>query len=588
MKSEFAASLTALEGELKRFDALAASAGAETDAALRRARRHIEDAIEALAGAARAIETDSPPKPSLLDRIVVIEAASGGEAFRTKVKLKTPEPAAPPPDAATSFGDDLTRIRGIDRALVARLADLGVTSFAQIADWAHTDVRRISEALGLGRQINRQSWIDQAVLLRRPDAVAALPKPVPPVPAPPPEAVVEPENTPVAAALKPPLATAAFEIETPSPAQPPAEPIPAAPLPAPPSEPEAPVAVAAEVDGRTVEPVATSQAAPVAEPPPDRLNLIRGIDDRLADALSNHGIRRYADIAGWRQPDVAHVPQVLGLAAPISKQGWIEQAALLASGRLSEHALRALRGDYAAVVAMPAAEPLPPPVFVPWRPPVALTAPPSPQPLPAQLPEPVLEAEPEPAATVIQVLVDLPAAAAPPLDEPAAATTEVPAAPAAAIDQLSALAEELAAQVANDTSDTADTTAMLPARAARPPGPSRPSALHIEDEEFPELQVDEADVVIVRSTAPAPAAAAERSQADAASRNLLARLKRSSPLDDIDRQSYAAYRDQVEEASVEIIKPGMVRQPPDAADHQPAPTGHRSIKRLLRSLTRST
>jgi hypothetical protein len=80
--------------------------------------------------------------------------------------------------------DDLTRIRGLGTGLARRLADRGVTRFAQIAAWSAEDVRTIAEALGLGREISRRNWIEQAALLelRRPIArrPAATAGPLPP------------------------------------------------------------------------------------------------------------------------------------------------------------------------------------------------------------------------------------------------------------------------------------------------------------------------------------------------------------------------------------------------------------------------
>jgi hypothetical protein len=75
--------------------------------------------------------------------------------------------------------DDLTRIRGVGPALARRLADRGITRYGQIAAWGPGDVRATSEALGLGRHISRQNWIEQAALLelRRPAATEAVPPP---------------------------------------------------------------------------------------------------------------------------------------------------------------------------------------------------------------------------------------------------------------------------------------------------------------------------------------------------------------------------------------------------------------------------
>ncbi len=61
--------------------------------------------------------------------------------------------------------DDLMRIRGVTRSLNEGLKALGTTQFAQIADWTSKDRHKISEQLGIGREISRQNWIEQAALL---------------------------------------------------------------------------------------------------------------------------------------------------------------------------------------------------------------------------------------------------------------------------------------------------------------------------------------------------------------------------------------------------------------------------------------
>jgi predicted flap endonuclease-1-like 5' DNA nuclease len=79
-----------------------------------------------------------------------------------------PEPAAPPPApaAAPASADDLSRIKGVGPKLVALLAELGVTSFAQIAAWSDADVTRIDDQLGRFKgRITRDQWIAQAQLL---------------------------------------------------------------------------------------------------------------------------------------------------------------------------------------------------------------------------------------------------------------------------------------------------------------------------------------------------------------------------------------------------------------------------------------
>lgn len=63
--------------------------------------------------------------------------------------------------------DDLTRIRGVDADLAAKLRGLNVSAFAQIVGWTAAEVRLVSEKLGLGRQISAQNWIEQAAMLAR-------------------------------------------------------------------------------------------------------------------------------------------------------------------------------------------------------------------------------------------------------------------------------------------------------------------------------------------------------------------------------------------------------------------------------------
>lgn len=61
--------------------------------------------------------------------------------------------------------DDLTLIRGIDARLERRLNRLGITAYRQIAGWVSDDVVYFAGTLGLGDQIAREMWIEQAALL---------------------------------------------------------------------------------------------------------------------------------------------------------------------------------------------------------------------------------------------------------------------------------------------------------------------------------------------------------------------------------------------------------------------------------------
>lgn len=61
----------------------------------------------------------------------------------------------------------------------------------------------------------------------------------------------------------------------------------------------------------------------------DDLTSIRGVSAALAGHLASLGVTRYVEIAAWRSDDVRNVAQALGLTREISRQNWIEQAAML-------------------------------------------------------------------------------------------------------------------------------------------------------------------------------------------------------------------------------------------------------------------
>jgi len=67
------------------------------------------------------------------------------------------------PDTAE---DDLTRIKGLGPKLRARLAELGVTRFAQIAAWSDADIAAVDAQLGaFAGRATRDNWVVQARFL---------------------------------------------------------------------------------------------------------------------------------------------------------------------------------------------------------------------------------------------------------------------------------------------------------------------------------------------------------------------------------------------------------------------------------------
>lgn len=90
--------------------------------------------------------------------VAVEDIADGHAPAPDAQATDAPAPAAP--------ADDLSRIKGLGPKLRARLGELGVTRFDQIAAWSAADLAAIDAQLGTfaGRPA-KDNWIEQARLL---------------------------------------------------------------------------------------------------------------------------------------------------------------------------------------------------------------------------------------------------------------------------------------------------------------------------------------------------------------------------------------------------------------------------------------
>lgn len=99
-----------------------------------------------------------------------VEAQQVKAAEEVKAAEKETHAQSIPPAPEQGASDDLTRIKGIGGKLHELLASLGVTSFAQIAEWGEADIDRIDTRLGRFQgRIRRDSWVEQARLLAEGD-----------------------------------------------------------------------------------------------------------------------------------------------------------------------------------------------------------------------------------------------------------------------------------------------------------------------------------------------------------------------------------------------------------------------------------
>jgi predicted flap endonuclease-1-like 5' DNA nuclease len=248
------------------------------------------------------------------------------------VRAREPTPAAVAPVRPS---EDLRRIRGIDADTEARLHALGVRRYEEIAAFTPQDVRRIGDALGLARRINRENWIEQAQVLarggetyfatRRARGETASARPTPNEG----EGRGLTQSQPVATA---PPSTA---VEAPAAAAPL---VPAAPPPARNPEVADRAAFAAPRQASAIAPAsppALAPAVPVRSPPVTHDNLlrVRGIDAPIAALLAERGVARYSQIAHWSAADVTRLEVQLGVVAGrIARENWIEQAQILGRG----------------------------------------------------------------------------------------------------------------------------------------------------------------------------------------------------------------------------------------------------------------
>ena len=126
-------------------------------------------------GAARAQRNsaliDAPPVASFASTTLAAAVLAGEPVMAVAVEDiadgQAPAPETPAPDAPA---DDLSRIKGLGPKLRARLGELGVTRFDQIAAWSDADLAAIDAQLGTfaGRPA-KDNWIEQAWLLANGD-----------------------------------------------------------------------------------------------------------------------------------------------------------------------------------------------------------------------------------------------------------------------------------------------------------------------------------------------------------------------------------------------------------------------------------
>lgn len=273
-----------------------------------------------------------------IDRIKAATPPPQPAAESQPAPSPVPEASPPPPQQI----DDLTAIRRINRDLEKQLNALGIYAYETIATWDRHQVRAVRDALQLQKRIWRENWIEQAALLhqRQADRPSAQPAPLP---------VVAAAPTPAEPAPTQDIA-AAVAIAAPTPSEePPPEPPEADPATTEPSDPAPPQDTSPGAPTFRVGRRPPRLPAPAAR----RFAYLRGVSDELSEELRAAGIKSIAEIAEWTRSDVRWFQAMLGEDAQISGDQWIEQAALLARGHWTRHALRVVSGETRLLVPRP-------------------------------------------------------------------------------------------------------------------------------------------------------------------------------------------------------------------------------------------
>ncbi len=109
--------------------------------------------------------SEKQKKAAAGDRRTDDERDENPPAKKKQEKRKSTPTKAPVPPAAKP--DNLKLIRGIGPQNEARLNNLGINSFAQIAGWSIKDQTEFGDALSFPGRIEREEWVSQAKVLAK-------------------------------------------------------------------------------------------------------------------------------------------------------------------------------------------------------------------------------------------------------------------------------------------------------------------------------------------------------------------------------------------------------------------------------------
>jgi len=122
--------------------------------------------VKAAVGAAAVAAGAAASKPAK-------KAAPKKETVKAEEKKPAPKKEAAPkaeakmaaPKAKGGDKDDLKLLNGVGPAIEKKLNELGVTTFAQVAEWGAAEIADFDDKLSFKGRIERDGWVDQAKTL---------------------------------------------------------------------------------------------------------------------------------------------------------------------------------------------------------------------------------------------------------------------------------------------------------------------------------------------------------------------------------------------------------------------------------------
>ncbi|MBE1290968.1 MAG: NADH-quinone oxidoreductase subunit NuoE [Rhodobacteraceae bacterium] len=104
---------------------------------------------------------------------------------------------------------------------------------------------------------------------------------------------------------------------------------------------------AKKAETKTEKPKAKKPAAKKApvESGADDLKKLKGVGPALEKKLHDNGVTSFAQIAAWNAEDIADMDDKLSFKGRIERDGWVDQAKLLAAGEETEFSKKVAKGD---------------------------------------------------------------------------------------------------------------------------------------------------------------------------------------------------------------------------------------------------